>query len=59
MENQEPYEVTNEQQPSEMLTIKFSRKLTRPFTTKSGRDMVAISIPNEDPADNRSWDELL
>ena len=40
MENQEPYEVTNEQQPSEMLTIKFSRKLARPFTTKSGRDML-------------------
>lgn len=58
MENQEPYEVTNEQKPAEMLTIKFSRKLARPFTTKSGRDMVAISIPNEDPADNRSWEEF-
>ena len=56
MENQ----VTNEtQKPAEMLTIKFSRKLARPFTTKSGKDMVKISIPNEDPADNRAWEEFV
>lgn len=59
MENQETYDTNTAQKPAEMLTIKFSRKLARPFTTKSGKDMVAISIPNADPADNRSWEEFV
>ena len=59
MENQEPYEVQTEQISTEMLTIKFSRKLARPFTSKSGKDYVAISIPNEDPADKRAWEEFV
>ena len=56
MENQE---INNtavqepEQQPVETLTIKFSRKLARPFTSKSGKDMVAIKIPNADPEDKK------
>ncbi|MBR1907092.1 MAG: hypothetical protein IJ819_11660 [Clostridiales bacterium] len=59
MENQEIYETNGTQNTAEMLTIKFSRKLARPFTTKTGKDMVAISIPNEDPADNRAWEEFV
>ena len=53
MDNQETQKTT------EMLTIKFSRKLARPFTAKNGKDMVAISIPNEDPADSRAWEEFV
>ena len=52
MENQEINNTAvqeSEQHPVETLTIKFSRKLARPFTSKSGKDMVAIKIPNADP----------
>ena len=62
MENQE---INNtavqepEQQPVETLTIKFSRKLARPFTSKSGKDMVAIKIPNADPEDKNAWEEFV
>ena len=58
MENQEMYEVT-EQQPAATIEIKFSRKLAKPFTTKGGKDMVAISIPNQDPNDKRPWEEFV
>ena len=59
MENQELNEVTSEQKPEETIKITFSRKLARPFTTKNGKEMVAISIPNQDPADTRSWEEFV
>ena len=59
MENQDYTQATEQQAPVEMIEIKFSRKLARPFTTKNGKDMVAISIPNEDPADNRAWEEFV
>ena len=52
MENQETYGTNETQNSAEMLTIKFSRKLARPFTTKTGKDMVAIS-------DNRAWEEFV
>ena len=58
MENQEINEVT-EQSVVETVKLQFSRKLARQFTSKSGKDMVAISIPNEDPADNRAWEEFV
>ena len=58
MENQEIYEAT-EKQPVETIEIKFSRKLAKPFTTKGGKDMVAISIPNQDPNDKRAWEEFV
>ena len=48
-----------EQQPIETITIKFSRKLARPFTSSGGKDMVAIKIPNADPEDNRAWEEFV
>ena len=62
MENQVTNTSTTEQTEEkkvEMISIKFSRKLVRPFTTKSGTDMVAISIPNQDPEDKRPWEEFV
>ena len=59
MENQELNEVTSEQKTDETIKITFSRKLARPFTTKNGKEMVAISIPNQDPADTRAWEEFV
>ena len=60
MENQEMYPTQKiEPKVNEMLTIKFSRKLARPFTSKSGKDMVSISIPNQDPNDNRPWEAFV
>jgi len=58
MENQELHEVT-EQNVVETIKIKFSRKLARQFTSKSGKDMVAIKIPNEDPDDKSNWEEFV
>ena len=48
-----------EQKVVETIKIKFSRKLARAFTSKNGKDMVAIAIPNEDPDDKRSWEEFV
>ena len=62
MENQVYNEVATQetqQAPVEMISIKFSRKLARPFTTKNGKDMVAISIPNQDESDKRPWEEFV
>ena len=60
MENQENNAVVQEvEQPVETLTIKFSRKLARAFTSKGGKDMVAIKIPNTDPEDKSAWEEFV
>ena len=62
MENQVYNETATqetEQSPVEMIEIKFSRKLARPFTAKNGKDMVAISIPNQDQNDKRPWEEFV
>ena len=61
MENQEINKavVEKKSQPVETLTIKFSRKLARPFTSKGGKDMVAIKIPNADPENKSSWEEFV
>ena len=62
MENQETNtEVTQETEQKAVETIKitFSRKLARPFTTKGGKEMVAISIPNQDVDDKRPWEEFV
>ncbi len=60
MENQE-MNVTpeTESKNAETLKIQFSRKLARLFTSKSGKDMVAIKIPNEDPDDKNNWEEFV
>ena len=68
MENQDMHEVSapaqspvqaQEQQAAEMIKVTFSRKLARAFTTKSGKDVVAISIPNVDPNDKSPWEEFV
>lgn len=61
MENTELNTVTTEteQKAVETIKIKFSRKLARAFTSKNGKDMVAIAIPNEDPDDKKSWEEFV
>lgn len=59
MENQEFSTETVEKQPIETLTVKFSRKLARPFTTRNGKDMVAIKIPNTNPEDKSAWEEFV
>ena len=58
MDNTEMYNGGNSQERKE-LTIKFSRKLARPFTSKGGKEMVAISIPNENPEDKSAWEEFV
>ena len=57
MENQETQNV--EKKETKELTIKFSRKLARPFTGKDGKEFVAISIPNADESDKRPWEEFV
>lgn len=47
---------TPEKQEKEEVTIKFGKGLVKPFTSKSGAEMVQISIPNRDPSDKRSWE---
>ena len=63
MENQEinntVVQESEQKQPTPTLTIKFSRKLARAFTSKGGKDMVAIKIPNADPEDKSPWEEFV
>ena len=62
MENKEINEVTTqetEQKAVETIKITFSRKLAKPFTSKGGKEMVAISIPNQDAEDKRPWEEFV
>ena len=47
-------------QNREELTIKFAKGLVgQPFTAKTGRECVAIKIPNEDPTDKRPWESIV
>ena len=40
----------------EMITIKFGRGLMGdPFTSKAGKELVEVAIPNNDPSDKRPW----
>lgn len=48
-----------EQQKRKEVTIKFGKGLAKPFTSKSGREMVRISIPNRDSSDKRSWETFV
>ena len=61
MENQEINEVAapETEQKAPMIKITFSRKLAKPFTSKSGKEMATISIPNTDPEDKRPWEEFV
>ena len=61
MENQVINETATQEteQKVPMIKITFSRKLARPFTSKGGKEMVAISIPNQDAEDKRPWEEFV
>ncbi len=61
MENQEMNTVATQEteQKAPMIKLTFSRKLVRPFTSRSGKDMAVISIPNANPEDNRPWEEFV
>ena len=37
------------------LTIKFARGLAEPFTSKDGKSLMRIKIPNQDPNDHSPW----
>ena len=39
----------------EELTIKFAKGLAETFTSKSGKELVRIKIPNIDPDDHSPW----
>ena len=39
----------------EELTIKFAKGLAEAFTSKSGKELVRIKIPNIDPDDHSPW----
>ena len=39
----------------EELTLKFGKGLAEPFTTKDGKDLMRIKIPNRDPEDHSPW----
>ena len=42
------------------VTIKFGRGLVgKPFTSKTGKELVEIQIPNANPADKRPWESFL
>ncbi len=43
-------------QESDTITIKFAKGLVgEPFMSKSGKELVEITIPNSDPGDKRPW----
>lgn len=45
---------------AEEVTIKFGRGLMgEPFTSKSGKELVEIQIPNADPNDRRPWESFV
>ena len=44
----------------EEVTIKFGKGLvSKPFTAKTGRECVAIKIPNMDPHDKTPWESIV
>lgn len=42
-------------QKRDEITIKFGRGLAEPFTSKDGKELMRISIPNQDPQDHTPW----
>ena len=46
--------------PPQEVTIKFGKGLVgEPFTSKSGKELVEVMIPNVDPADKRAWETFV
>lgn len=42
------------------VTIKFGKGLVgEPFTSKTGKELVEVKIPNTDPADYRPWESFV
>lgn len=42
------------------VTIKFGKGLVgEPFTSKSGKELVEVKIPNQDPGDSRPWESFV
>ncbi|MCD8130388.1 MAG: hypothetical protein LUE16_03775 [Lachnospiraceae bacterium] len=42
------------------VSIKFGKRLVgKPFTSKNGKELVEVKIPNQDPADKRSWETFV
>lgn len=47
-------------QPRDEVTIKFGKGLVGdPFTSKNGKQLVKIHIPNPDPVDTRPWESFV
>lgn len=47
-------------QPLAEVTIKFGKGLVgEPFISKSGKELVEVSIPNPDKADTRPWESFV
>lgn len=47
-------------EPPQEVTIKFGKGLVGdPFTSKSGKELVEVTIPNVDPADKRAWETFV
>ena len=47
-------------QPPAEVTIKFGKGLVgEPFTSKSGKELVEVSIPNPDKTDTRPWESFV
>lgn len=46
--------------PPAEVTIKFGKGLVgEPFTSKSGKELVEVKIPNPDRGDSRSWESFV
>ena len=51
--------VGGEQERKEV-TIKFAKGLAgEPFTSKAGKQLIEVKIPNPDPKDTRSWETFV
>jgi len=51
---------TFEMDAPQEVTIKFGKGLVgEPFTSKNGKELVEIKIPNVDPSDSRPWESFV
>ncbi len=50
----------NDWKDREMVTIKFGKGLVqKQFTSKAGKELVEVKIPNTDPEDKRPWQSFV
>lgn len=45
--------------PPAEVTIKFGKGLCTPFTSKSGKELMEVKIPNPDKSDHRPWEAFV